>query len=102
MTHRPLLKLFITGQTSRSERAANNLREICKRALADGCDFEIIDVLARPAAAEAARVVVTPTLIREMPPPCRRIIGDLSDRARVIEALDLDLDAKGEELDRSR
>jgi circadian clock protein KaiB len=97
---RPLLKLFITGQTSRSERAVNNLREICTRALGDHCDFEIIDVLDHPAEAEAARVVVTPTLIREMPPPGRRIIGDLSDRVRVIEALDLDLDPKND-FDRS-
>jgi circadian clock protein KaiB len=91
---RTRLRLFITGQTPRSARAVSNLCEICRRALADAYDIEIIDVLDRPDAADAARVVVTPTLIREAPPPGRRIIGDLSDRGRVIEALDLDPDPR--------
>ena len=85
-----LLKLFITGQTSRSERAIANLRRICDEQLGGQYEIDIIDVLERPNLAEEERILATPTLIKQLPPPLRRIIGDLSDADKVLIGLDLD------------
>ena len=82
------LRLYVAGTSSRSVRALHNLREIC-RAVPSGCGFDVVDVIERPDLAEADRILVTPTLLRRLPHPARRIIGDLSDRARVLETLDL-------------
>lgn len=84
-----LLKLYITGQTPRSERAVRNLRQICESELAGRYEIQIIDVLERPQLAEDERIMATPTLIKELPPPLRRIIGDLSDKEKVLLGLDL-------------
>ena|SRR3954470_24236123 len=86
---RYLLKLYVTGRTPRSERAVANLRRICAGALGDGYDLEIVDVLEQPQQAERDRILVTPTLIRLAPLPPRRVLGDLSDTARVLWALGL-------------
>lgn len=83
------LKLFITGQTSRSSRAVTNLRRICEEELGTEYELTIIDVLERPQLAEDERILATPTLIKEFPPPVRRIIGDLSDTKRVLLGLEL-------------
>jgi circadian clock protein KaiB len=91
------LKLFITGQTSRSTRAIANLRRICEDALTD-YELDIIDVLERPQLAEDDRVLATPTLIKEFPPPVRRIIGDLSDTEKVLLGLELSLEGRGGEI----
>ena len=84
-----VLKLYITGQTPRSERAVANLRRICERFHAEQYDLAIIDVLDRPQLAEDEKILATPTLIKESPPPTRRVIGDLSDTAQVMMMLDL-------------
>jgi circadian clock protein KaiB len=84
-----LLKLFITGQTVRSLRAITNLRRICEEGLGTEYELIIIDVLERPQLAEDEKILATPTLIRELPPPVRRIIGDLSDTNQVLLGLDL-------------
>ena len=84
-----ILKLYITGHTITSRRAIANLRRICKEDLDDSYDILIIDVLERPQLAEDEKILATPTLIRELPPPLRRIIGDLSDRQKVLLGLDL-------------
>lgn len=83
------LKLFITGKTPRSELCIANLKAICDGNLADLYDLIIIDVLERPQLAEDAKILATPTLIKELPPPTRRIIGDLSDTDKVLSGLDL-------------
>ena len=81
-------KLYVTGQTSRSARAIANLRRICGEALAaDDCEIVVIDVLEQPHLAEEDRVLVTPTLIKEVPPPARRVLGDLSDAEQVLWGL---------------
>jgi len=82
-----LLKLFVTGHTPRSEQAIANLRRICEEELGDDCEVFIIDVLENPQQAEDQKIVVTPTLVRESPPPTRRIIGDLSDLEQVRQGL---------------
>src|SRR5665647_2028443 len=68
-----LLKLFITGESLRSSRAITNLRRICEDELGTEYDLVIIDVLERPQLAEDARILATPTLIKEFPLPVRRI-----------------------------
>jgi circadian clock protein KaiB len=84
-----LLKLFITGQTIRSGRAVTNLRRILEKELGKEYELTIIDVLERPQAAEDEKILATPTLIKEFPPPVRRIIGDLSDTKQVLLGLEL-------------
>ncbi len=84
-----LLKLYVVGQTTRSQRAMASLRKICDETLSGDYDLVIIDVLERPQVAEAEKILATPTLVKEMPPPVRRIIGDLSDPQRVLQGLEL-------------
>jgi circadian clock protein KaiB len=81
--------LFVTGKTPRASAAVANLRRICDEDLGGRYELEVIDVLEQPEAAEAARVLATPTLIKMLPPPLRRIIGDLSDRDKVLLGLEL-------------
>lgn len=84
-----LLKLYIAGNTIRSVRAIANLRQLCKAALGDQCTIEIVDVLKQPELAEQQKIIATPTLVRQLPLPVRRVIGDLSDEDKVRIALDL-------------
>jgi circadian clock protein KaiB len=83
------LRLYITGHTSRGERAIANLRHICAQELEDRYEMEVIDGLEHPHLAESERIIATPTLIKDLPPPLRRVIGDLSDRDKVLLGLDL-------------
>ncbi len=84
-----LLKLYITGNTSRSKRAIANLFRICREELAGQYQVEIIDVLEQPHRAEKEKILVTPTLIKQLPPPLQRTIGDMSNRNKVLLGLDL-------------
>lgn len=82
-----VLSLYVCGDTPRSQRAINRLREM----LADrqDCRVEVIDVIQRPEAAEAARILATPALVKESPLPVRRLVGDLTEAAIVLELLEL-------------
>ncbi len=82
------ITLYVMGRTPRSERAIANLHQICGREMAH-CELIVIDVLEEPQVAEAHKVIATPTLIKRLPPPTRRIIGDLSDIQRVANLLGL-------------
>lgn len=84
-----ILKLYVTGMTTRSRAAIANLRRICENELMEEYALEIVDVLESPELAEKHKILATPTLIKDLPPPVRRIIGDLSDRDRVLIGLDL-------------
>ena len=84
-----VLKLYITGHTPQSERAISNLRRICEAELKAQFEMQVIDVLEHPQLAENDRIIATPTLTKSLPPPLRRIIGDLSDSERVLLGLDL-------------
>jgi len=84
-----LLKLYITGSSPRAEAAIRNLRRICEDELNGRYELEIIDVLENAEAAETDRVLATPTLIKQLPPPLRRVIGDLSDREKVLLGLEV-------------
>lgn len=87
--NRVVLKLYVTGQTPRAESAIFHLRRLCESALDNQAEVTVIDVLERPDLAEADRILATPTLVREMPPPRRRVIGDLSDVQKVLLGLGL-------------
>jgi circadian clock protein KaiB len=83
------LKLYITGTNPRTEQAVANLRRICENELRGAYTLEIIDVLEDPEAAERDRVLATPTLIKQLPPPLRRVVGDLSDKEKVLFGLEV-------------
>lgn len=83
------LRLFITGSTPRSTRAIANMRKICEENLHGRYDLEVVDVYENPDATKELQVIATPTLIKILPEPLRRIIGDLSDREKVLAGLDL-------------
>ena len=84
-----VLKLYVTGQTPRSQLAIANLRRICEQELQGQYEMVVIDVLERPQLAEDEKILATPTVVKELPQPIRRIIGDLSDSERVLVGLDL-------------
>lgn len=84
-----ILRLFITGSTPRSTRAIDNMRRICEENLKGRYDLEVIDVYQDPEATKDLQIVATPTLVKVLPQPLRRIIGDLSDRERVLAGLGL-------------
>ena len=85
-----LLKLYVTGETPNSINAIANLKRICKEELEE-VDYEIkvIDILKEPQLAEDDRILATPTLIKDLPLPIRRVIGDLSNKEKVLLGLDL-------------
>jgi circadian clock protein KaiB len=88
-----LLKLYVTGTSPRAEVAIANLRRICEQELRGQYKLEIIDVLEHPQIAEDDKILATPTLIKQLPPPLRRVIGDLSDKAKVLLGLEVRRDA---------
>lgn len=84
MTNKYYFRLFVTGQTSRSEQAIASMRSLCEARLLGRYELDIIDVLDRPDLAEQDKVLATPTLIKVEPPPARRIIGELSQADEVL------------------
>jgi circadian clock protein KaiB len=84
-----LLRLFVTGTTPRSARAIQNIRAICEEKLHGRYDLEVVDVYQHPEQARPDQIVVTPTLVRKLPLPVRKLIGDLSDEERVLVGLDI-------------
>ena len=81
---RYVLKLYVSGMTPRSLRAIGNLQKLCAKFLPGRHDLEIIDIYQHPALTRDAQIVAVPTLVKELPPPLRRVIGDLSDRGRIL------------------
>lgn len=84
------IRLFIAGETSRSQEALANFRQIMERLPDRMIQLEVIDVLEQPERAEQESILATPTLVRGFPLPERRIIGDLRDSERVLRGLGLD------------
>jgi circadian clock protein KaiB len=83
------LRLYVAGQTPRCLTAFANLKKICEEHLAGRYDIEIIDLLDRPQLAKGDQIFAIPTLVRKLPQPVRKIIGDLSNIERVLVGLDL-------------
>jgi circadian clock protein KaiB len=83
------LRLYIAGKTPRALRAFDNLRKICEAHLAGRYHIEIIDLLQKPTLAQGDQIVAVPTLVRRLPEPVRKIIGDLSNTDHVLVGLDI-------------
>jgi circadian clock protein KaiB len=83
------LRLYVAGQTPKSLRAIANLKEICETHLRGQYRIEVIDLLVHPELARADQIVALPTLIRKLPPPVKRIIGDLSNKDRTLVGMEL-------------
>ena len=82
-----ILKLYVSGMTPRSRRAIDNLHTLCEQHLVGRYDLEIIDIYQQPTLAKSAQIVAVPTLVKKLPLPLRRMIGDLSDPGRALLAL---------------
>ena len=88
-TSQYVLRLYVAGTTPHSARAITNVKEICEERLKGRYDLQVIDVYEQPVLAEGEQIIAVPTLIKKLPLPLRRIIGDLSDREQVLIGLDL-------------
>jgi circadian clock protein KaiB len=84
-----VLRLFVTGTTPRSARAIENIRAICEEKLKGQYELEVIDIYQHPEYVADDQIVFAPTLVKKLPAPVRKIIGDLSDKQRVLVGLNL-------------
>lgn len=92
------LKLYVAGQTAKSLQAFANLKRICEEHLAGEYRIEIVDLMQNPQLAKGDQIFALPTLVRKLPEPVRKIIGDLSNTERVLVGLDLQPRESGSEL----
>ena len=83
------LRLYIAGQTPKSVAALKNLKRICEEYMADTYELKVIDLLKQPQLARGDQIVAVPTVVKNLPVPIRKLIGDLSDTERVLVGLDL-------------
>jgi circadian clock protein KaiB len=88
-SERYVLRLYVAGMTPRAGRAIENVRLICDQHLEGRYDLEVIDIYQQPALAKGKQLIAAPTLIKELPLPLRRIIGDMSNPDRVLLGLDI-------------
>ena len=84
-----VLRLYVTGATPRSTRAIDNIRTICEEHLQGHYTLEVIDVYQQPQLAQDENIIALPTLVKQLPEPLRRLVGDLSKREKVLLSLDL-------------
>jgi circadian clock protein KaiB len=84
-----VLRLYVTGATQRSARAIANIRKICEQHLEGRYDLEVVDITEHPTLAEGEQIIAAPTLIKKLPLPLRRFIGDMSQTERILLGLDL-------------
>ena len=87
-----VLRLYVAGQTPKCMRAFSNLKRICEQYLTNRYQIEMIDLLNDPALARIDQILAVPTLVRRLPEPVKKIIGDLSNTQRVLAGLDLSVD----------
>lgn len=84
-----VLRLYVTGVSPSSIQAITNIKQLCEQHLAGRYELEVIDLFQQPEQAAQAQIVVAPTLIKLLPPPLRRLIGNLSDTKHILERLNL-------------
>ncbi len=84
-----VLRLFVTGNTPRSTRAIASVKTVCEEHLQGRYDLQVVDLYQQPTLAEGERIIAVPTLIKKLPLPLRRIIGDMSNAERMLVGLDL-------------
>jgi len=85
------LRLYIAGMTPRAVAALDNLKKMCEEHLAGRYEIEVVDLLVNPKLAVGDQIIAVPTLVRKLPPPMKKIIGDLANKERVLVGLDLRL-----------
>jgi len=83
------LRLYVAGQTPKSVAAINNLRRICEDNLKGRYRIEVVDLMKNPQLAKGDQIIAVPTLVRKLPPPIKKIIGDLSNEEKVLIGLDV-------------
>ena len=84
-----ILRLYVTGSSARSLKAIYNLKQLCEEHLPEGYDLEVIDIYKDPAAAKDAQIIAAPTLIKKLPAPLRRFVGDLSNTQKLLVGLEI-------------
>lgn len=84
-----ILRLYVAGQSPKSIKAITNIKRICEENLKGRYMLEVIDLYQQPKLAQGEQIIAIPTLIKKLPPPLRRIIGDMSNTERVLVGLDL-------------
>ena len=84
-----ILRLYVTGSTPRSLKAITNLKRVCEEYLHDDYDLQVIDIYKNPDAAREAQIIAAPTLIKKLPAPLRRFVGDLSNTQKLLTGLGL-------------
>lgn len=84
-----VFRLYVTGMTTKSTQAISNVRKLCEKHLAGRFELKVIDIYQQPALAKGEQIIATPTLIKELPPPLRKIIGDMSDTEKFLVGIDL-------------
>jgi circadian clock protein KaiB len=84
-----VLRLYVTGSTARSAAAITNIRKLCEEHLKGRYDLEVIDIYQQPVLAQGEQIIAAPTLIKKLPFPRRKVVGDLSNENRVLMGLDL-------------
>jgi circadian clock protein KaiB len=89
-----ILRLFVAGMSPKSLQAIENIKQICETYLADRYQLEVIDVYQQPILAKDGQIVAAPTLIKELPPPLRKLVGSMSDTQRVLIGMDLHIEAE--------
>jgi circadian clock protein KaiB len=84
-----ILRLYVTGSSGRSLKALQNLKKICEEHFPDDYDLEVIDIYEDPAAAREEQIIAAPTLVKKLPRPLRKFVGDLSNTQKILVGLDL-------------
>jgi circadian clock protein KaiB len=84
-----VLRLYIAGTTSKSARAVANIKDICEKNLQNRFDLEVIDIYQQPALAKGMQLIAAPTLVKQLPLPLRKFIGDMSNTDRILVGLDV-------------
>ena len=84
-----VLRLFVAGMTVRSTRAVANIRAICEEHFPGAYELEVVNLYEQPSLASGEQIIAAPTCVKELPLPARRVIGDMSNSARVLEGLDM-------------
>jgi circadian clock protein KaiB len=87
-----VFKLYISGATERSQRAVRNIKRLCEQHIPGRYELEVVDLFQEPNLASTDEIAAVPTLVKRLPPPLRRIIGDLSDTKEILIRLELPLD----------
>jgi circadian clock protein KaiB len=84
-----VLRLYVAGTSPRSAQAIRSITEICDKYLKGRCDLQVVDIYQQPTLAKGEQIIAAPTLIKKLPAPLRRLIGNLADARRVIVGLDI-------------